>query len=188
MSSEIGTATTTTTTAITLGDNQTSGALASKDETKYPAIPHPKYNNDSAASKNHRTSHHRNSSGSNIGTGNSISGSSRITSSNRNNSSSRGSSNVPGKGGGGGVHGSGVIMQSMRKRLDANDLHKQLIKSTVEEMVGQMKEELQEEISRVHLGMIRQFHLQQEMYQKTIGVLTHEIKHLKDEIKALRDF
>eukprot|EP00471_Norrisiella_sphaerica_P003984 CAMPEP_0184484654 /NCGR_PEP_ID=MMETSP0113_2-20130426/6347_1 /TAXON_ID=91329 /ORGANISM="Norrisiella sphaerica, Strain BC52" /LENGTH=681 /DNA_ID=CAMNT_0026865741 /DNA_START=67 /DNA_END=2112 /DNA_ORIENTATION=+ len=70
----------------------------------------------------------------------------------------------------------------------ASALHSELIKSTVEEMVGQMKDELHEEISGVHLEMLRQFHVQQEMFRSTVGALTKQIMELKAEVKALREF
>ncbi|GAB5363076.1 hypothetical protein AAMO2058_000852500 [Amorphochlora amoebiformis] len=71
---------------------------------------------------------------------------------------------------------------------DAKSFQIQLMRSTMEEVVSKVHEELQEQISQLHVEILRQFHIQHETMRNTISDMANQITELKEEIKALREY
>jgi len=70
---------------------------------------------------------------------------------------------------------------------DARKFQMDLLRSTIKEVVEASEERLREEISALHVEMIRQFHIQHQFLTNALGAQTKCLKDMAAELKALRE-
>ena len=71
----------------------------------------------------------------------------------------------------------------------ASQMQIELIRSTLGEMVDELRDELREDMSNMHVEMLRQFHIQYETFSATMQGLSDQLGRLSNDVQTLlRDY
>ena len=69
----------------------------------------------------------------------------------------------------------------------SGDKLKEIVKDTVQDSLFSLQNSVHQDITNLHVDILRQFHLQQEQQYSLIEQLSKQVQNLTEEVKALRE-